>query len=376
MKLRLSLALIITSLNFLCSCAQESEVSGNINIDNFPVIDGSDSTDPLRSILMCKMLGFDYTWERRPFTPDPKADIKIVMPVYTCTEEEQHHLRNHCLKQSNTHQSFINLIDGTVELIITARSISRDERVYANEKDVSLIEKPIAKDALAFMVNPANPVNNLTVSQLQGIYTGEITNWKEVGGNDEEIKPYVRNRNSGSQEKFETLVMAGLEIKEFPELQVGKTMMSPYYQLEEDTQGIGYSPFYYYSVIVDNESTKAIGINDIAMTKENIENGSYPYTTNIYAAVRSDIDRSSEAYRLFELLTTAKGQDIIEESGYVPLNEASAVPNIYVDSENTPVSTTYMDLNGRACKRSKKGILIKTDMYADGKTVSHKVVIK
>lgn len=153
-------------------------------------------------------------------------------------------------------------------------------------------------------------------------------------------------------------------------------MMSPYYQLEEDTQGIGYSPFYYYSVIVDNGSTKAIGINDIAMTKENIENGSYPYTTNIYAAVRSDIDRSSEAYLLFELLTTAKGQDIIEESGYVPLNEASAVPDIYVDSENTPVSTTYMDLNGRACKRSKKGILIKTDMYADGKTVSNKVLIK
>ncbi len=77
-----------------------------------------------------------------------------------------------------------------------------------------------------------------------------MTNWKEVEGNDEEIRPYVRNRNSGSQEKFETLVMAGLTIAEFPELQVGLTMMSPYFQLEDDEQGIGFSPFYYYSVIV------------------------------------------------------------------------------------------------------------------------------
>ena len=110
-------------------------------------------------------------------------------------------------------KSFLNLIDGRVELIITARSISRDERVYANEKGVALTEKPIAKDALAFLVNPANPVNNLTTAQIQGIYTGAITNWKEVGGLDAEIVPYVRNSNSGSQEKFETTIMAGLTIK-------------------------------------------------------------------------------------------------------------------------------------------------------------------
>ena len=112
--------------------------------------------------------------------------------------------------------SFMNLIDDKVEMVIAARLISRDEKVYAEENGVTLIGKPIAKDALTFMVNPLNPVNNLSISQLQRIYTGEITNWKEVGGNDEEINPYVRNRNSGSQEKFETLVMDGLTIGDFP----------------------------------------------------------------------------------------------------------------------------------------------------------------
>ena len=320
---------IYLSLACTCSCGSEEtpDISPlpNITISNFPVIDGSDSTDPLRDLLMCKILGFGYRWERRPFTQDPQADIKEIIPEYTCSDSEWIHLENVCLKHSNTHQSYINLIDNKVELVIAARSISRDEKAYADECGVTLIEKPIAKDALTFMVNPSNPVNNLSISQLQDIYTGEITNWKEVGGNDEEIRPYVRNRNSGSQEKFETLVMEGLTIAEFPELQVGLTMMSPYYQLEDDKQGIGFSPFYYYSVIVDNGSTKALGIDGVPMTKDNVRNNTYPYTTDVYAAVRSDIDRNSPAYKLFDFLTTPEGQRIINESGYVPLNQDSGV---------------------------------------------------
>ena len=85
-----------------------------------------------------------------------------------------------------------------------------DEKEYADEKGVTLIEKPIARDALAFMVNIKNPIDNLSIEQIQGIYTGDIVNWSEVGGWDCELHPYVRNRNSGSQEKFETMVMLRL----------------------------------------------------------------------------------------------------------------------------------------------------------------------
>ncbi len=317
----------ITTLVILPSCAHDNTVDYDLDIDinNFPIIDGSDSTDPLRTILMCRLLDFDYEWKRRPFTQEPDDDIKMVIPKYTCSASREEYLRTNCLRQSNTHGSFVNLIYGTVELIIAARARSRDEALYADIKGVDLIEKPIARDALAFIVNPDNPVNNLSTSQLQGIYTGRITNWNQVGGNDQQIKPYVRNRNSGSQEKFETLVMSGLDIKDFPELQVGLTMMSPYYQIEADTQGIGYSPFYYYSVIVDNGSTKAIAINGVEMTKENVKNASYPFTTEVFAAVRSDIDRNSTAYKLFEFLTTPEGQAIVNESGYVSLSNNSSI---------------------------------------------------
>lgn len=370
-------SILFLSLISVVSCSAEETPSAppisDITIDNFPIIDGSDSTDPLRTILMCKILGFNYKWERRPFTQEPGADIKMIVPEYTCSEDERIYLSTHCLKQSNTHMSFMNLIDDKVEMVIAARLISRDEKVYAEENGVTLIGKPIAKDALTFMVNPLNPVNNLSISQLQRIYTGEITNWKEVGGNDEEINPYVRNRNSGSQEKFETLVMDGLTIGDFPELQVGLTMMSPYYQLEEDKQGIGYSPFYYYSVIVDNGSTRAIGINGVEMTKENIISNTYPYTTEVYAAVRSDIDRNSTAYKLFEFLTTAEGQNIVNESGYVPLDKASSVRSIYGANDIT-LSTINTDLQGISHKTRQKGIMIKTDVYRNGKKHSTKIL--
>ena len=291
-----------------------------VTINNFPIIDGSDSTEPLRRILTCNLLGFDYEWIKdNPFLQDPDDGPKSIKIHFACTKEQEDHLQLECLQNNNTHQSFINLIDDKVELIITARSISRDEKDYAEEMGVALIEKPIAKDALTFIVNPDNPISSLTIQQIQGIYTGDIVNWNEVGGNDVLITPYVRNRNSGSQEKFETMVMQGLTIKEFSELHIGTTMMSPYYQIEGNETGIAFTPFYYYNVMIDNENTKAIGVNDIAMTKANIMNGTYPYITDVYAAVRSDIDKSSTAYKIFDFLTTTGGQAIVEESGYVPL---------------------------------------------------------
>ena len=363
--------IILLSFFSILSCRGEDEMTipaslRDVTISNFPVIDGSNSTSPLRYILMCKLLGFDYEWQSSPFIQNPEEAPKQVEPKFTCTEDERRELLTKRLLNSNTHQSFVNLIDDKVEMIITARSISRDEKVYAEEQGVTLIEKPIARDALAFMVNLKNPVNNLSIEQIQGIYTGNIVNWAEVGGLDCVMKPYVRDRNSGSQEKFEMMVMKGLTIKDFPEMQIGRTMMTPYYQIEQDTAGIAFTPFYYYKVMVGSGSTKAIGVNGVAMTKENVINGTYPYTSNVYAAVRSDIDKSSVAYRLFDFLTSEEGQAIVDESGYVPLQTTTGIRAlgretvgleynnhaINISSSALPQRIEIVDLSGKTVFRS------------------------
>ena len=365
------LIILLSVFSFLsCNAEDNNEIPTSmkdITIGNFPVLDGSDSTSPLRYILMCKLLGFDYEWQASPFIQNPDEAPKQVVPIFTCSEDERRELMTKRLLNSNTHQSFMNLIDDKVEVIITARSISRDEKAYADEQGVTLIEKPIARDALAFMVNLKNPVNNLSIEQIQGIYTGEIVNWSEVGGLDCMMKPYVRNRNSGSQEKFETMVMVGLTIKDFPEMQIGTTMMAPYYQLEQDTAGIAFTPFYYYKVMVGSGSTKAIGVNGVAMTKENIKNDTYPYTSHVYTAVRSDIDKSSMAYRLFEFLTSEEGQAIVDESGYVSLQTAStgirSLENESKGAASDNVAPSGKDasvynLSGQRLKAPNKGINI------------------
>ncbi|MBR5694747.1 MAG: substrate-binding domain-containing protein [Paludibacteraceae bacterium] len=297
----------------------------NITTSNFPILDGSESTNPLRLILMCKLLGYDYEWQYSMFIQRPEDAPKYVEPDYTCDEDTRRDLLLNRLLNNNTHGSFVNLIDDKVDIIITARSISRDEKAYAEEQGVTLLEKPIARDALTFMVNAKNPVSNLSIDQIHDIYMGKVANWSEVGGLDCVMKPYVRNRNSGSQEKFETMVMDGLTIADFPEMQIGITMMSPYYQLEDDTAGIAFTPFYYYKVMVDSKKVRAVGVDGVEMTKENILNNSYPYTSKVYTAVRSDIDKSSPAYKLFEFLSSDAGQAIVDESGYVPLNAYTGV---------------------------------------------------
>ena len=335
-------------LMFSTSCSGDdtnnvSPVLEGMSPENFPVLDGSDSTEPLRDILMCRIFGFRYKWERySPFLQDPTRAKQEVRPVYACSDS-QRALIEKKMQKSNTHQSYMNLIDGKVELVIAARAASRDENKYARDNNVALIEKPIAKDALTFMVNNSNPIECLSVEQIRKIYTGDITNWQEVGGEDMLITPYVRNRNSGSQEKFETMVMDGLEIKKFPEWHMGTAMETPYFQIENDRSGIAFTPYYYYSVIVGYGSTKAIGIEGVSMIKENIYNDTYPYVTNIYASIRADIDKSSTAYKIFEFLTSDKGQSVVEESGYIPLHKSSA--GISKQTNDGKIEVSYLHGN-------------------------------
>ena len=320
----LKLTLILLSVLSLISCGREDNneltvpdldmptATTQLTLENAPIMDGSDSTEPLRSLLMCRLLGIECQWLQNLATDGTWG----VTPVWTTLSEGEKDAIQKILLNRNTHGSFVSLIDGDNDIIITARGISRDEQTYAAEKGVSLLSCPVAKDAFVFLVNPKNPVRNLTIEQIQKIYTGEIRNWKEVGGNDATINPYIRNANSGSQEKMETIVMNGLKMIDWPEM-VGYVMLSPYYQLEQDENGIAYTPFYYYDTIVNDDRTQVIGVNGVTPGKKTIENDSYPYVTEVMASVRAGVDRSSTAYQLFYQLAAGQHSAIVKESGYI-----------------------------------------------------------
>jgi len=280
--------------------------------DNYPKIDGSTSTEPLNILLACKLLGIKYQWERN------YDGFWRIEPILKNVVNSMNFWK--LIRTSQTHNSIINLIDKNADIILSARKMSPDEKQYADEKGITLIETPIALDAFVFVVNLDNPVNSLTIKQIQDIYTGQVTNWSEVGGRDEKIIPYVRNRNSGSQELMESLVMKDLEIDDFAESpEIIYSMVPVFETVHNVKESICYTVYYFKEFILRemNNMVKPIAINGIHPNKESIGDNSYPLTAEVYAVIRSDLDQSSTAYKLYELLQTEIGKKVISESGYI-----------------------------------------------------------
>ena len=279
-----------------------------LTTENYPKMDGSTSTEPLNAIIFCKLFDIDYKWVPEFY------NLQKIEPKLNKRDTEKF-LK--LIKNSGTHQSYLNLIDKKADLILNARKISSDEKAYAEANGVSLIETPIATDALIFIINPLNPITSLTSEQIQDIYTGKITNWKEVGGKDAEIIPYVRNANSGSQELMEEF----FDVADFPvsrdELIIFN-MTGAFDAIEGDVNAICYTVFYYKENIAPGYNAKSVTVDGVYPSKETISNKSYPYVAPVYAVIRSDLDKLSMANKLYEWLLTEAGRQTIIESGYVP----------------------------------------------------------
>jgi phosphate transport system substrate-binding protein len=287
----------------------------DISFDNYPKVDGSTSSTPLNYIVACKLLGINYTWANNT------AEWGI-MPNGDEIPEKYSGLRwfRERIQNSQTHGAFINLIDGNTDIILNPRTISPDEKAYADEIGVTLIETPIALDAFVFVVHKNNPVKSLSVEQVQKIYTGEITNWSQVGGNNTEIKVFTRPRNSGSEELFRFLVMKDLEPLDFPESEIA-SMWGIFPEIFENINSICYTFNTYkeMQVRVPDSHVPKIAINGIFPDKNTIKNSTYPFTAEVYAVIRSDLDRNSMAYKLYEWLQSEEAKLSITESGFITL---------------------------------------------------------
>ena len=303
-----------------------------VDINNIPIIDGLYSTYSLRSLIIAKLLGVGYFWYVHPPVGSGQGYLKLeIETYYAYNSEEMDFIRSRLPYNNITHNSFLNLIENKSDLIIIQRKISDEEKEYAEEQGVTLLEKPIAVNALTFIVNQSNPVDNLSIDQIRVIYTGKITNWNEVGGEDAAITAYLQPSDIETGELFNPMVMDGQPTSSLPELSRDWFNIPEYYFIRDNKKGLTYTSFYHsdflFSPIAPSFS-KTVGVNDVTATRENILNGTYPYVTNVYAAVRSDIDKSSVAYRIYEFLTTDEGQSLVDESGYIPLPKAASISNV------------------------------------------------
>ncbi len=200
---------------------------------------------------------------------------------------------------------------------------SEEQIEFAKEQGTNFIFTPIGEEAFVFFTHKNNPVDSLTIEQVKDIYSGKITNWKEVGGKNVPIKAYQRNKDSGSQSMMERF-MGDTPLMTPPTHQV-EGLMSGLLDVVTDYQNrnsaIGYSYRYYLTGIIENPDVKVLKINGVEPTNENVRNGSYPITTPIYAVTYEGQDNENVQI-LLEWVLGSQGQELLEKTGYVGLMES------------------------------------------------------
>lgn len=212
-----------------------------------------------------------------------------------------------------------NLIDGNVDVIFAAE-ISEEDKKYAEEKGVELEIIPATSSAFVFINNKDNKVDDLSLEQIQKIYAGEITNWKEVGGDDEEILAYQRPTGSGSQTAMLSLVMKDKDIKTPVVTQVVQEMgalIDAVASYENSKQALGYSYFYYVNTMYKNENVKMLKVDGVMPSIKTIKNNEYPIYTNGFIVYRKN-DASEDTLKWVDEVFSKRGAKVIEDAGYVP----------------------------------------------------------
>lgn len=276
---------------------QENTISTEpiYTLENYPKVDASLATQPLTNAFIKNFTG---------------ADVDVSTLDYT-----------------NTHPGYVRLINDEVDLIVVTEP-SEEELQLAKEKGVELEVIPVVKEGFVFYVNSSNPVDSLTREQIQGIYSGEITNWKEVGGDDEEILPYQRPVNSGSQTGMLSLVMKDKKLMEPLKENLLQTMAQIINYVSSYDNGknsIGYSYYYYATTMfqtIDSEvagNIKLLGIDEVKPNNQTIQDGSYPYNTAYYIVINKADDENSASRKLANEMLSKRGQNVAKEAGYVPV---------------------------------------------------------
>lgn len=209
------------------------------------------------------------------------------------------------------------LMDGTTDIAMASRDLKTEEKLKLSESKKEIQKVIVAYDALTVIVHPSNKVSQLTREQLEKIFTGAITNWKEVGGADEKIVAYSRESSSGTYEFFKEIVM---DHKNYATTILSLPATGAIVQAIGQTKGaIGYIGFAY-----ENKEVKQLGISyDAGKTYiepsiANAKNKTYPISRPLFYFY----DKANEAKvkTIIDYALSDEGQKIVGEIGYVPLN--------------------------------------------------------
>lgn len=216
------------------------------------------------------------------------------------------------------------LINGTTEICQSSRPMKEKEYKLAKDKGVTPHEVAVALDGIAVFLHEKNPVAELTLAQLKGIYTGVITTWKEVGGPDRKIILYGRENNSGTYAFFKEHVLNEEDYAEQTQTLPGTAAVVN--AVSKDEWGIGYGGIAWAKGVKDCAIKKNDTSQAVLPTMENVSNGSYPISRELYWYFNGV--PTGELKALVNWALSPEGQKVAEEVDYIPLPKNVAEKNM------------------------------------------------
>jgi len=294
------------------------DVTPNINVDEYMPFDEDSKIVKIDS----KLLDFSQLpKEELPAIDGAAAAFPVYSAFVHAVYPESTRLHDGVFKYNNTVYGYVELSQKQTDIFIGAAP-SEAQIADAKALNTTFTYTQIGYEAFVFFVHKDNPIESLTVEQIRGIYSGQITNWSQVGGKDEKIVPFQRNEGSGSQSML-IRIMGDTPILE-PNMQTQVGGMGGIIEEVADYQNkstsIGFSFRYYVEGIIQNPDIKMIAIDGISPTKESIRAGTYPFIAPVYAVSYEGND-NPHVQELIDWMLSEEGQYIIEQTGYVGMGK-------------------------------------------------------
>lgn len=290
---KLTLLALVILLTAACSSTKTVAVIETHMAENYPRVDGSTANMPMMAQIRSSFLSEDLV------------------------ESENN------TEVTTTDYAWRNLINGNADLLLVYEPSSETKKII-DESPVKLKVTPIGVDALVFIVNQNNKVKNLTTENIRDIYTEKITNWKDLGGEDQKIEAYQRVLNSGSQTLFLNLVMKDVKPVDAPvkyRIEGMDGLIETLASYNDAGNSIGYSVFYYAKKMYAVPGLELISVDGITPSDETIGNGQYPFLNQYYLVIREDTPTDSETMKLYNYILSDKGKEDIKKAGYIPVKK-------------------------------------------------------
>ncbi len=274
------------------------------NPKEMPVLDGAEAVVPLYHAMAQAVYQNIASIENKALETDIDAQ-KVNGKIVSFT---------------NTIHGYQRLLRGEVDIFLGAKP-SAKQLQEAKDMNIELELHPIAKEAFVFFVNSSNSVTSLTTSQIQDIYSGKIKNWKQVGGDNQDIQAFQRPENSGSQ----SMMIAFMKEKQMKTPLKEETVhgmgeiIERVAEYRNTKNAIGYSFRYYLQRMNADKAVTVLAVDGTEPSIETIQDGTYPITASLYAITVANPKKETVS-QMIAWMKAEQGQELVEKVGYVPID--------------------------------------------------------